>query len=69
MNPPTHILNKIGGGTKFVSESKIFFDFEFCMENAKKQQILAKKWNSSVSSSQMKIVTGFVQPPNLSIYS
>ena len=37
--------------TKLVSESKFFFDFEFCQENSKKRQILAKRWKSSVSSS------------------
>ena len=71
MHETTHIyIKQDRGGTKFVSESKIFFDFEFCMENGKKWQILAKKWNSSISSSQtmIVIVTRFVHPLGPSIY-
>ena len=60
-SPHTYI-EQDRGETKFVSESKIFFNIEFCMENGKKWQILAEKWNSSVSSSQMTIATRFVAP-------
>ena len=67
-NPHTYIKQD-RGWTKFESESKIFFDFDFCMENGKKRQILDEKWNSSVSSSQQKIVSRFVHPLSPSKYS
>ena len=69
MNPPTHILNKIGVRQNLCQKVKYFSILNFVWKMVKNGKFWPKKWNSSVSSSQMKIVTRFVSPLSSSIYS